>query len=57
MQQKSGWNADQRDHPAHPLVDVQGALADVAGAERHDLVDQAQSGLWIFCESKTMSRR
>ena len=48
VQQKCRRNADQRHDPAHPLVNVQRVLADVARAQRHDLVNHAHQALGLL---------
>ena len=42
VQQKCGRNSDQRNNPAHPLIDRQRPFADVVRAQRHHPVNQAQ---------------
>ena len=43
MEKKGGRNADEGDEIAEPIVDPQGALADVVGAEGEESIDHACS--------------
>ena len=51
MQQQGRRNPDKGDDPAHFVIDVQRAFADVARAQRHDFVDHAQQALRLLGEN------
>jgi hypothetical protein len=55
VQQERRGNADQRDNPADLLVDMQRALADVARAQRHDLVDHAQQAFRLLRQNHNVA--
>ena len=57
VQQEGGGDADESDDPADSVVDVQGARADVVGAQRHHRIDAGACRPLLDRDSRTMSRR